>query len=306
MVVKNKQVEDFLSILFRPGEWTCYAKRPNGTSVFPVGEPPGWVQFFSLNPLHAKSDVEKPDAQEGRRADANCVAFRNILIECDEMEPSDQLDYVKEFGLPWSTCVYSGGKSYHFVISLEPGFQTREEYDRRVFWIHSIMDVIDHSTKNPSRLSRFPGAIRHDKNVEQKIHELRGRVSNEALDAWLTQFPEAEPVRFVPSGTANVSGERGFLSRKTRRFLLFGAPHGEQNSALYLAARDMYQQGWDFDNAAVLLLQPLLSDPSFDEKKSVGTIEQAFKKAPRHPPRLAIRTDELYVPAIRSDEDPEG
>ena len=299
-----EQIKKFLSVLFRSGEHTCFAKRAAGTTVFPVEAPPSWVQFFSLNPLQGNHDVENPLSGVGRRADINCVAHRNILIECDSIPLEDQIPYIELMGVPWSSCVYSGGKSYHFVISLEPGFETIGEYDHAVAWMHTILQQIDHSTKNPSRLSRFPGVIRVDTGKEQKLMELRGRVAKDAFMAWLESYKEFEPVKIDWAAAAGVlpEGHLGYMSRKTQSFLMHGAEPGQINSSLYLAARDMFQQGWSAEAATPMLIEAIRLTPDFDEKKSLGTIAQAFKKPPKHPPRLGVPLVNPLLPGA-ADQD---
>lgn len=282
------KIHQFLSVLFRSGEFTCYSKRASGTTIFPVESPPAWVQFFSINPMYGHHDVEgQADPGDGRRADANCTAYRNILIECDTIPLEEQIPYIEGSGVPWSTCVYSGGKSFHFIVSLEQGYETREQYEHAVYWMHSILTKADHSTKNPSRLSRFPEVLRVDKDQYQELMEIRGRTTREQFDGWLARFPDSEPVKYDPTAAGALQqGEVGYMSRRTRKFLMEGAPAGERNASLYLAARDLLQQGWSEELAIPMLLDSLRNTNDFDERKSLGTIAQAFKKPAKHPPRL--------------------
>lgn len=285
-------VTDFLSVLFSPGDFTCYAKKASGTTVFPVERPPHWVQFFSLNALDGTTDHEVVEeyhaADRPRRADANVVCLRNILLEIDGMPLDQQRPYLDASGIPWSTCVFSGSKSYHFVISVETPFRDRDEYDRVVGWIHNILSEIDHSTKNPSRLTRFPNVVRVDKGLLQELIEVRGRVRNADLYKFLERFPEAEPAPDIPlSESVLPEGEKGFLSKRTRQFLMFGADHGHQNTELHQAARDMLQNGWTAEEATPLLYDALKNYPDFDEKKFRSTVRSAFSKPPQFPPRVS-------------------
>lgn len=284
-------VTDFLSVLFRPGEATCYAKNAEGTTVFPIETPPWWVQFFSINPIHPTQDFEvieeyhAPDRP--RRADANVTAFRNILIELDKMPLEQQRPYMESFGVPWSTCVFSGGKSYHFIISMSEPFADRREYELIVAWLHNILKEADHATKNPSRLSRFPGVTRVDKGKMQELIEVRGSVTPEALYAFLSRFQGAMPPPApVVAATELPEGEKGHLSHRTRRFLMHGAEEGQRNIELHQAARDMHQNGWTLDEAEPLLFRAVQHMPGFSEKEFLVTIRGAFRKPPKFPPRV--------------------
>lgn len=81
--------------------------------------------------------------------------------------------------------------------------------------------------------------------------------------------------------------ERGKLSRSTLEFLSFGAESGTQNARLFKAAKDMQEQGFDEADAIdVILNSAIAKEDNFDEEKSIGTIESAFRKEPKYDPRI--------------------
>jgi hypothetical protein len=288
---KKEGLERFLNALFRPQEATCFARQKKGTSVFPVSAPPWWAEFFSLNPLHPTEDQSgNAEPGRGRRNDDNVTAYRNILIEVDDRPLDEQLVMVENIAFPWTTCVFSGKKSYHFIVALEESLVDRKQYDFYVTWIYSIFHgIIDPANKNPSRLTRLPGTIRRDTGQEQRLIEIRERRTLAQLDAWLQDFPDFRPLpaeESVPLPPELTEGELGFPSRATKKFLTQGTDHGFQNSSLYKAAKDLQQQGWDEERATPLLLEPLKNTPEFNEELSRHTIRMAFKKPPRHPKRL--------------------
>jgi hypothetical protein len=90
--------------------------------------------------------------------------------------------------MPYSTCVFSGGKSLHFIISLETPLESEEEY--RCWWkaIFKIMGNrgagLDKSTVNPSSFSRCPNAYREDKDQIQHLLKVNARVKNEVMASW--------------------------------------------------------------------------------------------------------------------------
>lgn len=174
---------NFLDILFNTDEVTCFSNNLNGTSV--KEKPNKEDIFFCINPLHPENDlipqrdwhaINKP-----RRADHNVIKFRNFLIELDNMDISKQIEYVTS-KIPVTSIVYSGGKSYHFIISLKSELENIQEY--RNFWLrlHNLLPAIDKACKNPSRLSRLPGVIRPDTNKLQHLEYLNDRIENNLLE----------------------------------------------------------------------------------------------------------------------------
>lgn len=165
-------VHSFLATLFDKDELTCFAHTPYETKLLyaDLNRPPG--AFFSINPMHTT------------RADANVTAFRNIMLECDNMPLEQQIEYVTS-KLPVSTIVYSGGKSYHFIISLADPCSTREEYDILVRRIHKLLPQVDPTSKNPSRFSRLPNVVRLDTDMMQRLIKVGPRISRATLEAVL-------------------------------------------------------------------------------------------------------------------------
>lgn len=181
----------FLNTLFDPGQVTCFAPDAKGTQV---RERP-YVDdvFFSINALDANYDncpsepyhhVERP-----RRADGNVICFRNFLIELDGMPLEHQLTYVKAL-VPVTSIVYSGGKSYHFIISLEQPLASMDDYRHCAERLHALVKQADPACKNPSRLSRLPNVLRLDTGKVQALVELGNRVPNQALMARLPQVTQ--------------------------------------------------------------------------------------------------------------------
>jgi hypothetical protein len=178
-----KTLTDFLNLLFDKEDHTCFTESPNGTKVYYA--PTDFDLFFSINPLHPDKDLnptlEYHASDRPRRADHNVTKYRNFLIELDNMPLEDQIDYVTS-KLPVSSVVYSGGKSYHFVISLEVPCPSKSEYDLTFKRIQKLLPNIDKACKNPSRLSRLPFRIRPDTQNEQRLVGLYDRISFAILD----------------------------------------------------------------------------------------------------------------------------
>ncbi len=261
------EIKDFFSCLFEEDEGICLSTNPQGTTVHTVAfyRYPEKYSFISINPLHMGKDLNPTEeyhkADKGRRADINVSSYRNLLIEMDKMELPAQLEHMRTIELPYSTCVFSGGKSYHWIISLKTPVSTRTEYNRLVSRVYSAVgrDLVDHACKNPSRFSRVPGHIRLDKNRIQDLIAVNGRVDNERLENWLLsrgipkvdQAQELEDITYMkPRAKRQISS----LSGATKNFLQVGAYlDAGWNIQLFKAAADLCRNGWDIEEASEML-----------------------------------------------------
>ncbi|MBQ9346743.1 MAG: AAA family ATPase, partial [Oscillibacter sp.] len=81
----------------------------------------------------------------------------------DTMEPGEQNAIIREMELPVACLIYSGGKSLHAIVRIDAA--TKEEYRTRVDYLYSVCEkngfAVDKQNRNPSRLSRLPGAVRN-------------------------------------------------------------------------------------------------------------------------------------------------
>lgn len=192
-------LRNFLSLLFDSGEEVCasnnkyaYLSMPleslyqnkvtlisENRAIYPQTVNVENVQLIAINPI------------KGNRKDENCTAFRTFLIEVDNMPLKDQYDYIQSIRMPYSVCVFSGGKSLHFGITLAEDLNSIETYRYLANWILRIASKADSNTKNPSRSIRIPEAVRDGK--KQKLVEIKGRIPLEQLNAWLSQFDHLRP-----------------------------------------------------------------------------------------------------------------
>lgn len=264
--MKSYTTKDFLEALFNPGESTCFSESGRGTFVDPVFSYCGSAQFFSVNPLVTD------------RRDANVAAFRTFLIECDRMPQVEQLDYVRTLGMPWTTCVDSGGRSVHFTLCLERPLDSEATYRQLAARIHRAVEKADHTTKNPSRFSRLGGAFR-DNGKEQRILGIRGRISLDMLNAWLDRFPEAAAPTQVEEHTQVL--ENKHLSKQTLEFIFERkAPEG-RNNALFKAACNFCRAGYSIGSAAAYLEQAFEfggRDSDVSQSEFLTTIKSAFRR----------------------------
>lgn len=97
--------------------------------------------------------------------DDNVTAYRFALVESDDLPVERQLAIYQELELPIAALVHSGGRSLHAVVRVDaPDFK---EYQARVDFLYAVCRKnglsVDRKNRNPSRLSRLPGATRNDR-----------------------------------------------------------------------------------------------------------------------------------------------
>ena len=99
----------------------------------------------------------------GAIMDADVVAPRFLLLESDSLPFELQLAAIASFRLPVAAVLTSGGASYHAWVHLN--CHDLEEYGEQAERILRAVGKFgfDTANKNPSRLSRLPGAIRQVK-----------------------------------------------------------------------------------------------------------------------------------------------
>jgi len=264
-------VDDFFRVLFDAGEHTNVGPTNWVTTVFAVDAVPDHVAkvFFCINPL-------KPGST---RSDKAVLTNRNMLIECDSMLVKDQYQLIKAAGFPFSTCVYSGNKSLHFIISLAEACTDEKEYRALTKRIYAALKTCgvapDVACSNPSRQSRYPNGVRQDNGKIQHLIECKGRVSRADLEQWLVEHgAPPEQVREYQPRPIALHENRGHLRGATLNFLMSGAPDGQWNLELFKAACDLLGNGYSFDEAVEALEQVT----GHLDSKDLATVRSAEKR----------------------------
>lgn len=260
-------ITKFLQTLFNTHENTCFSQTSKGITIAHSLIPHISNAFFSINPM----DPTKT------RADSSVVKYRNILIEMDKVPLEKQDQHITEIDLPYSTAVFSGSKSIHFIISLQEPLADEQIYRSMVKRVYKAVgeDLVDKSCINPSRFSRLPGHIRLDTGKEQKLLVVKERVSNTELESWLQRRgigPEEvwDNLTLEPRSTFKNPSR---LYMGTKNFLLYGAPNGEWNPKLFKAAADLCRCGYT-ENEALIELRKITG---FLDNFDRNTISSAFK-----------------------------
>lgn len=108
-----------------------------------------WIRFNPLDGQGVKNE--------------NVTEFRYALVESDAMEVEKQHAIIRELELPVACLVHSGKKSIHAIVRIEAA--DYNEYRKRVDYLYNVCQKnglkVDQQNRNPSRLSRMPGAIRN-------------------------------------------------------------------------------------------------------------------------------------------------
>ncbi len=93
-------------------------------------------------------------------ADVNVTAFRFALLESDKLPVELQLSLFARLPLPVAAVISSGGRSVHAWVKVDA--RDVDEYRATVAGMLAILARfgVDGKNKNPSRLSRLPGARR--------------------------------------------------------------------------------------------------------------------------------------------------
>lgn len=197
----NNSRQDWKAALFLPGELIGYKSAADHlTSYVDEGQ-----QFFHINPLKERVYGARGGAKE------NIASYRNILIEWDspDMTLRKQANLAARANLPYNTCTFSGGKSLHYIISLNEPFTNEAEY---VYFARLIMSALgsDISMSNVNRVSRTPNAIRSSNGTVQELREVTGRkLSKQELLDWLITDKYMKPkVDKVRRGWAVLEAER--------------------------------------------------------------------------------------------------
>lgn len=147
---------------------------------------PGTGAWIRFNPLDGRGVKNE-----------NVTGFRYALIESDSMDLGEQNALIRELELPVACLVYSGGKSLHAIVHVDAS--SYEEYRTRVDYLYTVCEKnglkIDRQNRNPSRLSRLPGATRNGHKqflVETNIGKASWNEWREWMESVSDDLPDPE------------------------------------------------------------------------------------------------------------------
>lgn len=177
----------YLRTLFDVGDRICAALE---TWKFAFHEVSKFVgsdnhQYICLNALSAPKKSLKTVSK-----------FRSFLIEFDKGTPDEQRQWVERMEVPYSTLVFSGNKSLHYIITLTRPL-TEEQYDRACRQLKKLFEnQLDPHCVNPQCFTRIPGGINQKTGNKQTLLELWGRIDTDLFLTWLEAFNLTVPEPF--------------------------------------------------------------------------------------------------------------
>ena len=197
----SKDLIRYLEAVFEPGDTIGYTMKSSRTEkgkYVPSGN--GSYRHTAgelIDLLRAGEPIEKVFGTYNKAAgawirinpldgggvkDTNVSNYRNILIECDNLDLEEQIEKLEKIKIPISAMVYSGSKSIHAIIPVNAGSDA--EYRFQFNFIRNIMHEagmeIDKANINPSRLSRLPGVLRG----EHKQFLIKTHIGMESFQEW--------------------------------------------------------------------------------------------------------------------------
>lgn len=259
--------QKFLDLFFNQGEMVNLCVSKFDTSIMPK-------EFLDtsngvlccINPL------------KDTRKDENVSAFRNFLLEVDTMSLRDQLEYIDELKVPYSCCVYSGNKSFHFGVCLDEAIPNETVYRYLYQWILNIVSQADQNCKNPSRMIRFPDNIRPETGKKQSVYKIGSRIGLPDLYAWLSKFPDKKPIVEVRKEVNVSAGEKLEIPAWVMKKLVEGMDFGKsRNGQWFGVGCEFAKAGYEQDETIAILEQYYTEEHDFNRKEWEVAVKQGFR-----------------------------
>lgn len=283
--MKETSVE-FLKLLFNEGEQICVSDCKGGYHSISQDLDKNIV-LVSPNEEKEPRAIKEDDINliainpiQGWRRDENVTAFRTFLVEVDDGSLPQQLNYIKDMGMPYSACVFSGNKSLHFAITLDQDLPTYDLYYDVAEWILNIMDKADRVTKNPSRSIRFPNNRRKDgKKLLQALVEIKGRVKYTELAKWLQKYPQHNPAEKRKykknTTTKTIGGIPAWVLIKLRE----GIDESKgRNNEWFSIAMELAKVGYTDEEMIESFSQFFIPERDFSQREWETIMKSAYKR----------------------------
>ena len=237
----KENIQDFYSLLFKTGEGIAFQQRgikeeggewrKNRIRIFAKGLFDNIdfdYELFCVNPIDPYHD-NNPDPNnpkhgrhKPRATNANIMHLRNMMIEFDDNTLREQAQRVNQSEMPWSTKLFSGNKSYHYILAFDrvlTEFEWYNTYDQIEVALRSFGLKLDGACRTLSRLSRAPGRTNTKHGKLQEVKEIREVINWDEFCDWLAQHaqdprgikkPKFEEVTHEYTGTGNANDEYRF------------------------------------------------------------------------------------------------
>lgn len=308
-MTKNQQ--DFLDLFFNKGEGVCVSHNKLGWHAVSL-EDLKKEKILLTSPNEKIDDIQitsdminmisvNPVTPGERRMDTKVTSFRGFLIEMDDGKLSEQMKYIKESGLPFSACVFSGSKSLHFGIVLDKSLPSLSVYRMVSRWIVRILDKADNQTINPTRSIRFPDNKRRvyarapeggskkipmvvpfDERKPQKLVELKERVTQAELFTWLSKHKDKKPKIRKKKLLTNTPASFKKLSTWAKEELAEGVTCekiGSRNKTWYALACELALANFSLDDTYSILEGYFTEEHDFTQSEWEYTVRRGYEKA---------------------------
>lgn len=258
--------DKFLDLFFDSGEMVNLCVSKFDTSVLPK-------EFLDVN--NAVLCCINP--LKDTRKDCNVSSYRNFLIEVDTMSLKEQLEYIEKMKMPYSCCVYSGNKSFHFGICLKENLP-ETAYRYLYQWILNIMSHADQQCKTPSRMIRFPDNVRPETGKKQSLYKLEKRLDLADLYVWLSKFPEKKPIVEVKKEIVANPGEKLDVPAWVKKKLVGGMDIGKSRNAQWFGVGcEFGKAGYSIEETISVLENYYIEESDFGRKEWEVAVTQGFK-----------------------------
>lgn len=224
----------FWQLLFRSDEWVnvCYS-RVQETKSYPV-------EIFDFENLDSKYACINPLKPNTTRRTPNIAEFRNFLVEFDDGSSiEEQLKRVADLHLPFTTAVFSGNKSVHFVIAFQQGVP-EAKYRELARRMAAVIPGVDKACLEPCRLTRVP-----NKFLGQRLLETRPPITCEHLEIWLTMQGLPKPDSADSLKATLSKGGPTTMTQLTRDYLDGKIPSEEAHRAMLATIRNLLELGFE-------------------------------------------------------------
>jgi hypothetical protein len=280
----KQEQQKLLNLMFREGESICVSPNQYAYHSVKIEDLEKGVTLVSPNEKVKDSSCDWRDITllainpiEGFRCDNNVTHYRNFLIELDDGDLLEQHNYIRQSGIPYSACIYSGNKSLHFIISLEEDLLSYQMYYNVAEWILNVLDRADKVVKNPSRCVRFPCNVRKETNKEQTLVEFKGNVKNKDLYDWLSKHPSKMPVeKKMHKPISSYTGTRK-IPEKVVAKLKEGIDSNRNNTWFHLSST-MAQAGFDYEETLDIFYNFFEPEKDFKEYEWKNAIKNGGKQ----------------------------
>jgi hypothetical protein len=282
----NPSGQKLLDILFEPDEQVCVSPDGYGWMSIPLSEIA--MGSFVLKPQTEKMQPRFCTADDillvainpinGARKDENVTAYRTFMVELDDGDLGEQFRYVKDMKMPYSVCVFSGGKSLHFAITLSKPLPSYNIWRHYAEWILAVMMRADQQTKNPSRSIRMAGNYRNGN--EMRMIDVKGRIDLEELTTWLSQYPGLAPQKPERSIPSDKPLDILNLPEWAQNELEFGIDRSKgRNNRWFAIGLQCGLLGWTEDDTIAVLSGFFQEERDFTRREWETAVKSGVKKA---------------------------